>query len=293
MPSLSQKNIDKLVSEALAIEAESARDAGALGFMARLLVQITLPHRSVPGNEFVRTNGNLTVTMLAPSSTGLPFGRLPRLLLAWITTEAVRTNTPELVLGNSLSEFMRKLGLTATGGRWGSITRLNDQTNRLIRTHITCDDNSNVLNLRVAERAKSSDQPLMPTAWWKPTNAKQGSLWNSTLLLDQTFYSEIVSNPIPLDLRVLKALKAPMALDQYAWLTYRMSYLKRPTPIRWELLQRQFGANYPKTPRGKADFKRNFIKNLKYVQLYYPNLNLDIDQDHLILHPSPTHIPAR
>jgi len=68
---MNSDNLDKLVSQALAIEAESAREAGALGFMARLLVQITLPHRSIQGNEFVRTNGDLTVTMLAPSKTAV------------------------------------------------------------------------------------------------------------------------------------------------------------------------------------------------------------------------------
>ena len=64
---LSQKNIDKLVSEALAIEAEEAKDAGALGYMARAFVQATLPHRKVEGNEFVRTNGHFTLTMLKRS----------------------------------------------------------------------------------------------------------------------------------------------------------------------------------------------------------------------------------
>ena len=41
----------------------------------------------------------------------LPFGNIPRLLLAWVCTEAVRTQRRELVLGSSLSKFMRKLGM--------------------------------------------------------------------------------------------------------------------------------------------------------------------------------------
>ena len=36
---------------------------------------------------------------------------MPRLLLAWISTEAVRTQIREIVLGKSLSEFMRSLGI--------------------------------------------------------------------------------------------------------------------------------------------------------------------------------------
>ena len=33
----------------------------------------------------------------------LPYGNLPRLLIAWLCTEAVRTQSRELVLGRSLS----------------------------------------------------------------------------------------------------------------------------------------------------------------------------------------------
>ena len=41
----------------------------------------------------------------------LPYGNLPRLLMAWVSTEAVRTQSRELVMGRSLSEFMRTLGV--------------------------------------------------------------------------------------------------------------------------------------------------------------------------------------
>ena len=50
----------------------------------------------------------------------LPFGNLPRLILAWVSTEAVRTQSRELILGSSLSEFMGKLGMDSIGGARGS-----------------------------------------------------------------------------------------------------------------------------------------------------------------------------
>ena len=52
-----------------------------------------------------------------PASIGLPYGSLPRLLLAWISTEAVRTREPMVVLEDTLSFFMRQLDLMPTGGR--------------------------------------------------------------------------------------------------------------------------------------------------------------------------------
>ena len=43
--------------------------------------------------------------MVAGGGNKLPFGNLPRLILAWVSTEAVRTQSRVLVLGKSLSEF--------------------------------------------------------------------------------------------------------------------------------------------------------------------------------------------
>ena len=61
--------------------------------------------------QYIRKNGPYTLVMSAVGENGrLPYGNLPRLLLAWVSTEAVRTQRRELILGRSLSEFMRKLG---------------------------------------------------------------------------------------------------------------------------------------------------------------------------------------
>lgn len=47
---MNQNNLNKLISEALAIEEKEAYEAGALGYMARALVQATVPHRKVEGS---------------------------------------------------------------------------------------------------------------------------------------------------------------------------------------------------------------------------------------------------
>ena len=83
-----------------------------LGFMARLMALCSLP-RTNPGNrtQYKRVNGPYKLIMFSSGETKLPFGNLPRLILAWVTTEAVRTQSRVLVLGDSLSEFMRELGV--------------------------------------------------------------------------------------------------------------------------------------------------------------------------------------
>ena len=94
------------------------RDADPdLGFMARLLALCSLP-RTDPKNrlQYVRRNGPYALVMIAGGLNKLPYGNIPRLLLAWVCTEAVRTQSRELVLGASLSEFMDKLGMAPVGG---------------------------------------------------------------------------------------------------------------------------------------------------------------------------------
>src|SRR5262245_10291785 len=103
---MNNKNLNKLITESLAIEEKEAKEAGALGYMARVLTQATLPHKKVEENQFKRSNGVLTLSIMAPEEVGLPYGTIPRLLLSWLTTEAVKTKTPELVLGKTLNEFM-------------------------------------------------------------------------------------------------------------------------------------------------------------------------------------------
>ena len=106
-----------------------------MGFMARLMTLCSLP-RTNPGDrkEYVRRNGPYTLGMSAGINNKLPYGNIPRLLLAWVCTEAVRTQCRELVLGDSVAEFMRKLGIYSTSGE--KYTRLRNQMQRLFHCQV-------------------------------------------------------------------------------------------------------------------------------------------------------------
>ena len=81
-----------------------------------------------------------------------------------------------------------------------------------------------------------------------------------------------------------------MALDVYLWLTYRMSYVRRPTSSPWVALQMQFGADYPPTAQGRRDFKKSFLKALAKVAVVYPEARLEKTPYELLLKPSRLHI---
>jgi len=280
------KNIEKLVSEALAIEAEAARDAGALGYMCRALALATMPHSRQESPEFTRRNGAFSMTMLARSDIGLPYGSIPRLVTSWVTTEAVRTKQRELILGDSLSQFMRELDLVPTGGRWGSITRLRDQMRRLLSAAVMA-----VYDADDGWAHKSVQMFSESRLWWDPKKPEQAGLWQSSLTLGEEFFQEVIERPVPVDMRALKALKrSPMALDIYVWLTYRMSYLSKSTQIPWPALQAQFGAGYPDTPQGLSDFRRKYKQALKKVLALYPEAKVDERDRGLLLRPSRPHV---
>lgn len=285
---ISHNALDRLITEALEIEAEEAKDAGTLGFMARAMVQATLPHKKAAGNEFTRTNGNYSLSILAPAKIGLPYGSYPRLLLSWLSTEAVRTKERELVLGDSLSKFMGELGLVPTGGRWGSITQLKNQMKRLFSSHVSCSyegDAFTSINMMLADKV---------ALWWSPKEPEQAALWQSSVLLSQPFFDEITAHPVPIDLRALNALKkSPMALDVYMWATYRMFYMRKATPLRWASLQAQFGADYADTASGRQGFKKGFTNALKKVQVVYPGVKVEPTESGILLLPSKPHVRGK
>lgn len=280
---MNNDNLNKLISEAFAIEERDAKEAGALGYIARAMVQATLPHSKTEGNEFKRRNGAFKLTILADSEIGLPYGSIPRLLIAWLTTEAVKTKRREIVLGNNLSNFMSQLDLMPTGGRWGTITRLREQMEKLFSASVSCtyDDGRHwaIKDVKPVSRAD---------LWWDPKAPNQTTLFESTLTIGEEFFKEVINYPIPIDIDALKTLKkSPMALDIYCWLTYRMSYLKKSTTIPWEVLQAQFGANYNRV----RDFKRYFLNQLRCVSIVYQEAKVDATDTGLILCQSKPHIP--
>ena len=282
--SLSPERGQKLLVAAHGLHEVGTVEADALGFTARLLAQTTLPH-SDPGEVAVyeRSNGAVRLYVQPHPKRGMPYGSYPRLLLAWITTEAVRRKSRRLVLGESLSGFMHGLGLIPSGGRWGTITRLRDQMERLLASRIIADYES--------EEGSGMRQMLVADGydlWWEPRQPDQASLWESSVVLSEGFYAEIVRYPVPLDMRVLRAIKqSPLALDLYTWLTYRVSRLDRPLGLSWEQLHAQFGADYEKP----KVFAREAKKHLQRLRLLWPELRYETPRGRLVVLPGEPHVP--
>ena len=213
--------VNQLVS---ASEADPDR-----GFMARTMALCSLP-RSNPVNrkEYVRRNGPYKLGMTAGIDNKLPYGNLPRLILAWVCTEAVRTQSRVLVLGRSLAKFMKTLGVYNCGGQ--PQTRLRNQIKRLFGCTVQLIYKDE--NVDATVNAVIADHTVF---WWNERKPDQPSLWDSKIELSEKFFNEIINHPVPIDMNTLTALKrCSLGLDLYLWLTYRTFTLRTPLRLSWQ-----------------------------------------------------------
>ena len=267
--------VNQLVS---ASEADPER-----GFMVRMMALCSLP-RTNPGNqkEYIRCNGPYTLGMTAGLNNKLPFGNYPRLLLAWVCTEAVQTQSPVLILGSSLSEFMRTLGVYSSDGK--AYTRLRNQMDRLFNAHVSL--------IYEDKRGKATVNSLIADStafWWNPKRPEENALWESKIELSEKFFNEIINHPVPLDMNTLKALKrCALGLDLYLWLTYRTFTLRAPLRLTWRQVYRQFGLHPSKASdkRTVLNFRRKALRELKKIKIAWPDLNYSTAPGVLIVHPS-------
>ena len=271
----------QLVNLAGNLAEQTREEAGALGFMSRLLIMVNLPYRD-PGKDqrtWCRKNGNVSIDVNSGTEdgipVGLPYGTYPRLILAYLITQAVKTQDPTIYLGKSFSHFLTLLDIKKGGKTY---KQLHKQLERTLSASFAwtyrTDKQWSRANIQV-----SYDSQL----WWDEKQPNQQSLWESYIELNLNFFNEIMRNAVPLDLRVLATLKnSPLGLDLYMFIAWRTFKLDKLVYISWESLQEQLGGQY-------ADinvFSRDCRKHIKRIQALRPDLNVSFIRGRLHLKPS-------
>ena len=269
-------------------------DTKDAAYIAREIVQASLPH-SDPGPvpAWVRKNGNVTLSIQpgfnneTGKSFGYPFGTIPRLLVFWVTTEAVRYGHKRLQMGSSMNDFVRKIGMDPStgGGSRGDAARATDQMQRLFAAQFRLQRSDEVGDasgqgfhqMQIARRGYF---------WWSTTAPEQGALFDSWIDLSDEFFDAVTSSPVPVDMRALCALKrSPLALDLYAWLTYeafRAHASGRPRYESWTQLHAHLGGNYTRM----NNFSLRVKAAVKKIQCVYPGLVLGLKQGGIEILPS-------
>lgn len=251
------------------------------------LIQCSFPHAD-PGalTRFTRRNGWLELTLsTARPDAGLPYGVPARLLTIYCASEAKRTRSPEIYLGESVHEFLRRLDVPITRGERGSLRVYANQLLRLVHCAISIDENISDASGRTGLHIRQALFAEEARLWWDETT---GVGRGSSLVLSPVLYDSILERSAPLSTRAIRQLrKSPMDLDVYAWLVHRLYNLSRPNTVSWEQLSGQFGHSYTLLRK----FRAYFAESLKRVLTVYPEAKLKLTGSGITLMPSRPHVP--
>jgi|GEM_PF-4220038 len=183
-------------------------DQDEVVYLVAGLVQCGFPHSRQQTLVWTRSNRDCHLTLIGHPETGLPWGPLPRLILAHCIKHAKRYEQKKINLKN-ISSFMRSMGMQVTGGANGSINRVREQIEALLRTHIE-------IKLDGFKRYEIKNSSFFSKGQICVGN-KDGYLEFS-----DDFYEAIHKSAVPFDLVVLRKLKtSPLALDIYFWASWR------------------------------------------------------------------------
>ena len=266
--------------------ASAVQEANAISFQYVPLIQCSFPHADQGElSTFTRRNGWLELTLsTARKDFGLPYGVPARLLTIYCASEAIRTRSPEIFLGESVNDFLRRLDVPVTRGARGSQRVYANQLLRLIHCAISIDENIRDANGRVGLHIRQALFAEEARLWW---DDQSGVGRGSSLVLSSVLFDSILERSAPLSTDAIKQLrKSPMDLDVYAWLVHRLYQLSSISMITWAQLSGQFGHGYTE-PR---KFRRFFLDSLKRVLTVYPEAKLKVVDVGLMLMPSRPHV---
>lgn len=255
-----------------------------MAFTHAVLCQVGLPRSKVDGREFLRQSGAAWVNVQAgildegngPVPQPIPYGAMPRLALAWVSTYAKRHNTREIPIGDSAAEFLRLMGMDDQGARYATLRK---QMHALAACRLQLGYKGRTYNGQPVEQFD---------AWVTNRDSHQRALWPGVMVLSDGYHRELIEHGVPLDNRALRALKgSALALDVYAWLAHRLYRIEgRPVILHWKALREQFAQEYTGKDADK-DFKKKFLPVLRDVQVVYPKANVKQVTGGLMLLSSP------
>jgi replication initiator protein len=258
-------------------------------FLHAVLCQVGLPRSSTKERIFERNNGKASIRVESGAlykggkwiEQQLPYGAKPRLALIHTSSEAVRTRSRTVEVGESIAEFLRLLDLPTTGAAYGEMKR---QIERLAACNM-------MLGMSAPSRDVTvSAKPIERFEAWLQYDGKQRSMWPGVLELSQPFFETLMAHAVPLDPRAIHGLKkSALALDAYTWLAHRLCRVRKPVGVKlsWGNLRQQFGQEY----RCSKDFKKEFRAALLKVRVVYPSARIDEEIGGIRLFASPAPVP--
>jgi hypothetical protein len=293
-----------------AIHGAAPQGKPPTSYYTPLLIQCTLPHSEPKVNPWIRKNGDFMLMVSTGYDKegvayGIPYGSFPRLTLAYIITQVIKSGKRHIELSSSFGGFLKEIGYIGNlRGSTRASKTIQSQLLRLVKSNIIFEqaDGNVDQGKMISGRLDVADTVAL---WWDYKQPEQGSLWGSYIELSEKFHQAILDNPVPLRTDILAALKkSPLALDVYMWVSHRLFTLQaanqEQVTLGYGRLQEQFGtgiseANY-------RQFRRELKLALVKVAEYWRSpggekqlLNYELHEEGLTLFSSPLliNIPKR
>ena len=203
------------------------------------------------------------------------------MILLFLQTEAIRTSSPEVVLGRSLNRWIERMDLTPGGKTRQLVT---EQARRISACRLT------FFTDKVGGGELRSNGAFVRDAISLAgvIDEAQPALWQDRVRLDDGFWKSLREHPVPVREEAIRAIGTrSMAIDVYIWLAYRLHSLTALTSVSWPAIYGQFGAGFGLLKH----LKRPFTEALGIALAVYPEARVDISRDGLILHPSAPAVP--
>jgi hypothetical protein len=270
-----------------------ATDNPALGITYSGFCLTALPHRKLPDEQRWERMGTKVSLVVEPGILlneggvtkvhGVPYGSRARLILLYLQTRAIQTGSPEVELGRSMREWMERMGASIGGKQYRDV---RDQANRISACRLTFFWHGERGGTRFAKDSIVEGGIQL----YDLEDDRQPRLWVDTVRLSATFYKALREHPVPISEPAIRQISnQSLTIDIYIWLAYRLHVLTGPTPVTWKALHQQFGAGY----KVVRQFRSRFLEPLKEALAVYPEANVTVTEDGIVLHPSRPPIPER
>jgi len=260
-------------------------EESGIGFLYSGWCQAALPHRKLRDDQVWEVTSEQVRLIVEPGlkpsrgfdgpleHVGVPYGARARLILFYLQAEALRTKCPDVRLGNSMRNWLGRMGVPIGGT---SVKAIREQAERIARCRLT-------FHVRRGTSMGLVNQSIVEAAMFEPSEPGQGSMFAERAKLSEGFFQQLQKHPVPLEEAAIKALaNNSQALDIYAWLAYRLHSLSEPRPITWKALKGQFGLGIV----AMNNFRRLFLPNLQLAMAVYPDAKVDVSGGGVVLHPS-------
>jgi len=277
-----------LVDIAASVMEEERQD---LGITYSGFALTALPHRRLADEQPWERRGHRVRLLIEPGRLpirgggfklyGVPYGSRARMILLYLQTRAIQTNSREVELGRSMHDWLDRMGLSVGGQTYRDI---REQALRISACNLTFAwDGANGVGF-------TKDTIVKGGIHLDTGSAQQNSLWEDRVLLSEAFFDELKAHPVPIWEPALRHIQNnSTSIDIYIWLAYRLHSLAKPTTISWPAVFEQFGAGYSRL----RDFRKRFIDALQLALAVYPEARVEVQEAGLCLQPSAPPVPER